>query len=74
MFGVNITEDPITDSRAWAKTDHALYERIMAGCVKRGVMPDIDPREPWFLSYSHSDTDIDQTLNVVEDAVRAVKR
>ena len=74
MFGVNITEDPITDSRAWAKTDHALYERIMAGCVKRGVMPDIDPREPWFLSYSHSDADIDQTLNVMEDAVRAVKR
>jgi len=73
MFGVNITEEPLTDSRAWAKTDHALYERIMAACVKRGVMPDIDPREPWFLSYSHSEADINQTLNVVEDAIREVK-
>lgn len=73
MVGVNLTEDLITDSRAWAKTDHALYERIMAACVKRGVMPDIDPREPWFLSYSHSEADINETLNVVEDAIREVK-
>jgi glutamate-1-semialdehyde aminotransferase len=37
-------------------------------------MPDHDPREPWFLCYSHSDNDIDETLNVMEDAVKAVKR
>jgi glutamate-1-semialdehyde 2,1-aminomutase len=73
MFGVNITDKPLTDSRAWAKTDHALYERIMGACVKRGVMPDIDPREPWFLCYSHSEEDINETLNVVEEAVREVK-
>jgi glutamate-1-semialdehyde aminotransferase len=28
----------------------------------------------WFLSYSHTDADIDQTLNVMEDVVRVVKR
>jgi glutamate-1-semialdehyde aminotransferase len=38
------------------------------------VMPDHDPREPWFLCYSHSDADIDETLNVMADVVRAVKR
>jgi glutamate-1-semialdehyde aminotransferase len=37
------------------------------------VMPDIDPREPWFLCYSHSEEDINETLNVVEEAVREVK-
>ncbi len=38
--------------------------------IERGVMPDHDPREPWFLSYSHSDSDIDETLNVLRDAVK----
>ncbi len=46
----------------------------MEAAIERGVMPDYDPREPWFLCYSHSDADIDETLNVMQDAVRAVKR
>jgi glutamate-1-semialdehyde aminotransferase len=37
-------------------------------------MPDHDPREPWFLCYAHSDADIDETLNVMTEAVRSVKR
>ncbi len=30
-------------------------------------MPDHDAREPWFLCYSHSEADIDTTLNVVHE-------
>jgi glutamate-1-semialdehyde aminotransferase len=37
-------------------------------------MPDHDPREPWFLCYAHSEADIDETLTVAAEAVRAVGR
>jgi glutamate-1-semialdehyde aminotransferase len=37
-------------------------------------MPDHDPREPWFLCYSHSDEDIDTTLSVTREAIKEVKR
>ncbi len=46
----------------------------MEAAYERGVMPDYDPREPWFLCYAHTDADIDETLNVMADAVKAVKR
>jgi glutamate-1-semialdehyde aminotransferase len=46
----------------------------MAALYERGVMPDYDAREPWFLCYSHSEADIDETLNAMEDAMREVKR
>ena len=42
--------------------------------IERGVMPDHDPREPWFLCYSHGDAEIDETLNVMRDVVNSVKR
>jgi len=38
------------------------------------VMPDHDAREPWFLCYSHSDKDIDDTLTAFRDAVKASKK
>jgi glutamate-1-semialdehyde aminotransferase len=37
-------------------------------------MPDHDPREPWFLCYSHSEADIDITLDIVRETVKVVKR
>jgi len=32
-----------------------------------------DPREPWFLSAAHSDKDVDDTLNALNDAAKAIK-
>ena len=42
--------------------------------IERGVMPDHDAREPWFLCYSHTDADVDETLSVFADIVKKVKR
>jgi len=74
MFSFSIGVEKLIGQRDWAHSDHAYYERLMAAAYEKGVMPDIDPREPWFLSYAHTDADIDETLNVMEDVVRAVKR
>lgn len=75
VFGLILgTDEEPTDFRAYLKGDAELYERLAMALIERGVMPDCDGREPWFVSYSHSDADIDETLTAFEDAVKAVKQ
>jgi glutamate-1-semialdehyde aminotransferase len=75
MFGMILgTDEPPVDFRAYLEGDAGLYERIALGMSKRGVQPDSDGREPWFLSYSHSEKDISDTLTAFEEAVKAAKR
>ncbi len=74
MFGFILTEqeDP-RDFRDWATGDNKLYEQLMMALAESGAIPDPDSREPWFLCYSHSERDIDDTLTYFEDAVKKVK-
>lgn len=74
MFSFAIGVEKVTCQRDWSHSDQALYLRLVEEAIERGVMPDYDPREPWFLSYSHSDADIDRTLEVYAEAVKAVKK
>jgi glutamate-1-semialdehyde 2,1-aminomutase len=74
MFSFAFGADKVTCQRDWAKSDQAMYEELIAKAIDRGVMPDNDAREPWFLCYSHSDVDIDETLNVYAEIVKEVKR
>lgn len=73
MFGICFGTDVApTDFRDYQEGDEQLYEKIAMQLIKRGVMPDADGREPWFLCYSLSDEDVDETLNVFNDSVKAV--
>ena len=74
MFAFAIGVDKVTCQRDWAKSDQAMYEELIAKAIDRGVMPDNDAREPWFLCYEHSDADIDETLNVYAEIVKEVKK
>jgi glutamate-1-semialdehyde 2,1-aminomutase len=74
MFSFSIGIDTPRDQRGWVKSERDYYLRLMEAAYERGVMPDYDPREPWFLCYSHTDADIDETLNVMQDAVRIARR
>ncbi|MBW8011529.1 MAG: aspartate aminotransferase family protein [Chloroflexi bacterium] len=74
MFGLILGEDQKPhDFREYFKGDGELYEAIAMELIKRGVQPDADGREPWFLCYSLSDEDVSETLNVFNDSVKAVK-
>jgi glutamate-1-semialdehyde 2,1-aminomutase len=70
---VGVEEEP-TDFRAYCRGDDALYEHLALALIDRGVMPDADGREPWFLCYLHDDPTIAETLTIFEDAVKAVKQ
>lgn len=73
MFGILLGSDQEpSDFRDYLHGDGDLYEEIGMELSARGVQPDADGREPWFLCYAHSDQDVDETLNIFNDAVNAV--
>ncbi|NJM40458.1 MAG: aminotransferase class III-fold pyridoxal phosphate-dependent enzyme [Anaerolineae bacterium] len=74
LFGVLIgTETPLSDYRASKCVDDVLARRINDGLRARGVLVEPDYQEPWFLSYSHSERDVDETLDVFERTVASIK-
>jgi glutamate-1-semialdehyde 2,1-aminomutase len=74
MFSIllGLDEEP-KDFRDYCQGDDDLYERIAMGLIERGVMPDSDGREPWFLCFSHDEEVIADTLTAFEEAVKAAK-
>jgi glutamate-1-semialdehyde 2,1-aminomutase len=74
MFSFAVGIEKPTCQREWSESERDYYLRLVEAALERGVMPDLDSREPWFLCYSHSDADIDETLNVFADVVKMVKR
>jgi len=74
MFSFSLGIESVTCQREWVKSDRDLYLKITEQAIQRGVMPDFDAREPWFLCYEHSDADIDETLNVYAEVVKELKK
>jgi glutamate-1-semialdehyde 2,1-aminomutase len=73
MFAFSLGIEKVTCQREWAESDRPRLLRLAEAAMERGVMPDYDPREPWFLSYSHTDADVDRTLEVYAEIVKSVK-
>ncbi len=75
MFGYILgTDQKPTDFRGYMGGDGALYETIGEGLIERGVLPESDGREPWFMCYSHSEQDVADSLTAFEEAVKAAKK
>lgn len=74
MFSFAVGIEKPTCQREWAESERDYYLRLVDAAIERGVMPDHDAREPWFLCYSHSEADIDETLNVFAEVVKTVKQ
>ena len=73
MPGIVFTPEKVcTEYRHWAAGDHDTYEKIIEALFARGVMPDKDSREPWFISSAHTDRDADFALSAFEEAVKEV--
>ena len=73
MFSFSLGLEAVTNQRDWALSDHAMYLQLAEKAIDCGIMPDHDAREPWFLCYSHTEADIDETLNVYAEIVKEVK-
>jgi len=66
-------EDEPYEFRDYIKGDDDLYEEISLELIARGVQPDADGREPWFLCYALSEEDVAETLNIFNESVKAAK-
>jgi glutamate-1-semialdehyde 2,1-aminomutase len=74
MFGIIMgTNAEPHDFRGYLAGDGELYEKIAMKLIENGAQPDGDGREPWFMSYSHSEKDVADTLTMFEDAVKTAK-
>ncbi|MBI4731685.1 MAG: aspartate aminotransferase family protein [Chloroflexi bacterium] len=74
MFSYAIGVEEVSDQRSWNASDKEHYLALAEALMERGVMPDYDPREPWFLCYAHGEKEIDDTLTIFREAVKTVKR
>ncbi len=75
MFGLVLgTDEKPNDFREYFSGDGELFENLAMELIHRGVQPDGDAREPFFLCYALSEADVDETLNVFNDSVKIVKR
>lgn len=75
MFSLIVgTNEAPVDFLSYARNDDDFYEALALALVARGVMPDSDSREPWFMCYTHSEQDIAETLEILDDAVGEVKQ
>ena len=74
MFGLILAEKMPKDQREWELTDRATLSHMVIEAQKRGISHHEVIREPYFLSYSHSEADIDETLTVMNDVVRETVR
>ena len=73
MFGIMLMEDVAWEFRDMRKHNADLYGALAMELVARGVIPDPDAREPWFLCAAHDDAAIGETLAIFAQAVEAVK-
>jgi glutamate-1-semialdehyde 2,1-aminomutase len=70
MFIFWFAEEAPKEYRDWVGSDRSLYDEVAAGLINRGVMPEPDSREPWFMCSALSQADIAETANALEDSLR----
>ncbi len=70
IFSMSFDIDVNHDARDWSRANAKLYKHIAEELFDMGILIDEDPREPFCLSYSHTEADIDFTIDAVEKAVK----
>ncbi len=69
MGGLFFRQSPPTNYRDWKQSDYRFYDALAANLIARGIMCEPDSREPWFISASHDQACLDETLKTFEEAV-----
>ena len=65
-------KENIYDFRDLASSDQTTYMNIIWKLFEKGVMPDTGPREPWFISASHTDSDAEVAIGAFDEALKEV--
>ena len=69
VFDILFTDRPIVDHRAVISADPVKIRRFNQECLRRGVVKAVNKI---YVSITHTDADIDQTLGVFDEALAVV--
>lgn len=72
MFCIYFTDREIINVDDVMKQDMEFFKKFFWACLERGVYLAPSPYETGFLSLAHSIDDLDETLNVFEDALASI--
>ncbi|HUF63391.1 MAG TPA: glutamate-1-semialdehyde 2,1-aminomutase [Verrucomicrobiales bacterium] len=70
MFCLFFTDGPVTNLAHAKAIDSGMFRRFFHACLARGVYFAPSPYETGFLSLAHTESDVEQTLGVVREALR----
>lgn len=70
IFSVSLGITENKDAREWSKADMGRYKKMAEMAFEQGVLIDEDPREPFCLCYSHTDEDIDRTIEILSGIIK----
>ena len=70
MACIFFTEKPIVDYRSTLGGDAAFARKLSDALIRRGILARVEAK--FYLSLAHSENDVDQTLNVIDESVRSL--
>jgi glutamate-1-semialdehyde 2,1-aminomutase len=62
MAGLFITESMPSNYRDWARSDYTFYGALAERLHDRGILCELDCREPWFISAAHDAACLKETV------------
>lgn len=74
MFQIFFTEQPVVNYSTAKAADSKKFKKLFTCLLKNGVFVAPSQFETVFLSFAHSDGDIEKTIAAYEKALKAVKR
>ena len=72
MFCLFFTDREIVNVSDVMKQDLDLFKKFFWGCLDKGIYLAPSPYETGFLSLAHTEADLDDTLSVFEEVLRAI--
>ena len=66
MFTLFFQEGPVYDLQSALKSDTGLYARFFHGMIRNGIWLAPSQFEAGFISFAHTDQDMDRTLSALE--------
>ena len=72
MFCLYFREEEVFNVSDVEKQDFNIFKKVFWSCLEQGVYLAPSPYETGFLSLSHSDGDVDETLEVIEKAISTI--
>lgn len=69
MFCLYFLDEEIVNVETVQKQDFEIFKKLFWGCLEKGVYLAPSPYETGFISLAHTATDIDDTLDVIQQVV-----